>query len=110
MKLYIFFIVIFAFGFSLVFAHQPQSIDITVSGKDVSIYVSHPVSNAEKHYIRKIEVSVNGREIIEQTFSTQTDNSQEAVYHIPSLKKSDILEVKAYCSRFGELRKRIIVH
>ena len=102
--------VIMLFVFSSVFAHSPKSIDIIVAGKNISVSISHPVSNPQKHYVKKVEVILNNQKIIEQTFSVQEGNSQEVIYHIPSLKISDTITVKAFCNAGGSQRKTIIVH
>ncbi len=105
-------LIILAFVFSSVFAHSPKSVDVTVSlsEKKISVSISHPVSNSNNHYVKKVEVTLNDKKIIEQTFFVQEGNSQEVMYHIPSLKISDILKVEAFCNRGGSQKKTIIVY
>ena len=110
MKRLIFSVVILFFVFSSVFAHAPETVDITVSDKVIGVNIRHPVSNPKRHYVRKVEVILNGKKIIEQTFALQIGNRQELVYHIPSLKRSDVLTVEAFCNIGGSQKKTIIVH
>jgi desulfoferrodoxin (superoxide reductase-like protein) len=108
----IFFLVVFMLLFSsnLAFSHSPSNIDIEVKGKSVEVRVSHSVSDYTTHYVKKIEVRLNNKKIIEQNFSMQTNNNvQGAIYNIPSLKKEDTLAVYAYCSRYGDISKEIKV-
>jgi desulfoferrodoxin (superoxide reductase-like protein) len=70
----------------------------------------HPVSNPNSHYVKRVEVTLNNQKIIEQTFSLQEGNSQEVIYHIPSLKISDTVTVEAFCNIGGSQKKTIIIH
>ena len=93
----------------LVFAHPPTKIDISVNETVIGIIVTHPVPNPANHYINKIEVSLNEKKIIEQSFSLQTENTQKASYNIPELKKGDVVTVEADCNQYGELEQKITV-
>ncbi|MFA5271650.1 MAG: hypothetical protein WC412_04840 [Candidatus Omnitrophota bacterium] len=104
------FILFFIFSFLYVFeafGHPPQKIDITQSDKTINIVVTHNVKDPATHYIKLIEVVLNGKKIIDQEFSLQTANFQKATYSIPDLKKGDILEVDADCNQFGDLKEKI---
>lgn len=95
---------------SVVWAHPPQDIKITFdpSTKMLTAVIEHNVSDPAKHYIRKVDVSLNGREILTQQISRQ-DNpaTQEVSYLIPDAKAADTLSVEAYCSISGKLEKEI---
>ncbi|MDD5454960.1 MAG: hypothetical protein PHW62_05645 [Candidatus Ratteibacteria bacterium] len=110
MKCLILSLFIMLFAFSPIFAHTPKTVDITVSEKTIFISISHSVSNPNNHYIRKVEVFLNDKKIIEQTFSMQEGNSQELIYRIPSLKISDTVTVEAFCNMAGSQKRTIIVH
>jgi len=92
-----------------VYAHPPSSVAISRNGTSVEVMVTHTVSNPLQHYINLIEVFLNGKKIIEQHFSLQTENNQRALYIIPELKKGDIVEVEADCNQFGELKQKLTV-
>jgi hypothetical protein len=91
------------------FCHPPKDIAVTISGENIDIVVTHPVSNPSEHYIKTIKVSVNGVLLIQQTFFQQTGNEQRARYSIPGLKKSEPVTVEADCSMFGSLVKAATV-
>jgi len=103
-------LIIMLFVVSPVFAHSPKSVEITVSEKNISVSISHGVSNPKNHYVKRVEVMLNGQKIIEQKFSLQEGNSQEVIYHIPSLKISDTVTVEAFCNIGGSQKKTIIIH
>jgi desulfoferrodoxin (superoxide reductase-like protein) len=70
----------------------------------------HNTSNPESHYINKVDIVLNGKEIIEHEISRQDNNTSQAVsYLIPDAKTGDKLSLEAYCSISGELRKEIEV-
>jgi len=103
------FLVFFAFG-SAAYAHPPYDIKITFDGKTkiLQAVIMHNVSNPTNHYIKKVDVALNGKEIIEQTISRQDDNTSQTVsYFIPDVKDNDTLSVEGYCSISGKLAKEI---
>lgn len=92
------------------YAHPPQDIIITYDPdtKILQAVIIHNVSNPEKHYIKKVNVSLNGLHIIEHKISKQDNNtSQTAAYLIPDAKSGDTVSVEAYCSISGEMEKQI---
>lgn len=92
-----------------VYAHPPSSIALSRSGTSVEVLVTHNVSNPLQHYISLIEVFLNGKKIIDQHFSLQTENNQRALYIIPELKNGDIVEVEADCNQFGDLKQKLTI-
>jgi len=92
------------------FAHPPVSITATAANDQVNITVVHPVQNILDHYIKRIEVKLNGQRIIEQNCTCQANNDdQKAVYIIPGLKKGDVLNINAECNQFGSLSKDVTI-
>ncbi|MBU2103227.1 MAG: hypothetical protein ABH865_09205 [Candidatus Omnitrophota bacterium] len=93
-----------------VFAHSPEAVTISAEGAMVAVIVEHQVADPRGHYIKRIEISLNGRHIIVQEFSLQGSNTQQkAVYEIPGLKKGDILAVDADCNKGGDRSAKIEV-
>ncbi len=94
------------------YAHPPYDIKITFDHKTNLLHavIMHNVSNPLNHYIKKVDIGLNGKEIIEQTFSRQDNNDSQAVsYLIPDVKDGDVLSVEGYCSISGKLEKKITV-
>ena len=110
-KFYIFVIICIFLGVSsIAYAHPPSDIKISfdASTKILKAVMLHNVSNSLNHYIKKVDIGLNGKEIIEHEISRQDDNmSQTVTYLIPDVKKGDILSVEAYCSISGKLKKEI---
>lgn len=97
---------------SAAFAHAPTKIDIVYdpSGKVVAAVITHPVDDPKSHNIGKIDVSLNGKEILTHTISVQDNaNTQTVTYRIPDAKPGDRIEVEAYCNWTGTLEKEVEV-
>lgn len=112
MKNLLFFSIFFLILGSQTFAHPPSKIDITYDNqsKILKAIITHPVSNLNNHYISKVDVALNGKEIVEQKISFQDSNSTQAVeYYIPDTKSGDVLSVEAYCSISGKLTEKITI-
>ena len=98
--------------FSIAYAHPPSDIIITFDPKTkiLNAVIMHNVSNPQNHFIKKVDVALNGKEIIEHKLSRQDNNvSQTVSYLIPDAKTGNILSVEAYCSISGKLKKEIKV-
>ena len=94
------------------YAHPPSEIKITFdpATKILQAVITHNVSNPLNHYIKKVDVGLNGKEIIAHTLSKQDNNESQAVsYLIPDAKEGDTISVEGYCSISGKLEKEIRV-
>ncbi len=94
------------------FAHPPTDIAIIYDKgtKMLEVVITHPVSNSEKHYIKKVDTAINGVEVIEQKISRQDNGTaQRAWYYIPDVKDGDVISVEGYCSIHGKLKKEITI-
>ena len=95
---------------TLVYAHPPSDIKITFDPKTkiLGAVILHDVSNPSAHYIKKVDVFLNGKEIIQQEISRQDNfNSQTVSYFIPDAKTGDVFSVEGYCSISGKLEKQL---
>lgn len=103
----------FGLFFSTVaFAHPPSDIKIKFDSatKILQAIIYHNTSNPQKHYINKVDVGLNGKEIISQVISREDDNlSQTVSYLIPDAKPGDLISVEGYCNISGNLTKEIKV-
>lgn len=112
MKKLVCFAIVFFLGMSALYAHPPSDIKISFdpSVKLLEADIVHNTSNPTKHYINKIDVALNGKEIIEHSISRQDNNQSQTVrYYIPDAKDGDKLSVEGYCSVSGKLEKKISV-
>ena len=97
---------------STAYAHPPSDIKITYNSgiKILRAIITHSVSDIKKHFINKVDVALNGKEIIKHYISRQDNNDTQTVsYLIPDVKPGDTLSVEAYCSISGRLKKEIKV-
>ena len=112
MKKIIMFLILSFFVSSVAYAHPPSDIKITYDPKTkiLTAFIMHNVSDVKKHYINKVDVGLNGRDIISQSISQQDNNiSQKVSYLIPDAKEGDTLSVEGHCSISGKLAKEIKV-
>lgn len=89
-------------------AHPPSDIQVKYQAKTqlLNITVFHNVKDPKTHYIKEIEVILNGEKIIVQNFSQQSGaQTQLAVYQLYGVKPGDKVSVEAECSKFGVLSK-----
>ncbi|MDD4980194.1 MAG: hypothetical protein PHC54_02825 [Candidatus Omnitrophica bacterium] len=94
--------------YSIAYAHPPSDIIITFypASKILKVVIMHNVSDPESHFIMKVDIALNGKQIIEQEISRQdTNSSQTLSYLIPDAKLGDTISVEAYCSISGALEK-----
>ena len=104
------FFVIFLVSVSIAYAHPASDIKITfdLNTKMLKAVIMHNVSDPLKHYIKKVDVGLNGNEVIEHNISRQDNNENQTVtYLIPEAKDGDALSVESYCSISGILEKKI---
>lgn len=97
---------------SMVYAHPPSDIKIIFdpNTKMLQAVIIHNTSSPISHYIKKVDVGLNGKEIIEHSISREDNNETQTVsYLIPDVKDGDILSVEGYCSISGKLKKEITV-
>jgi hypothetical protein len=110
----VFLIGIFCFFFmtSLAYAHPPTKIDVNYdpATKILAATIFHSVQNPLRHFTIKVDVSINGKEILLHQISQQeTKDTQTVSYKLTDVKKGDILEVEAYCNISGKKAEKIQV-
>lgn len=102
----------FVFISSMAYAHPPSDIKITYdqNSKMLKALIMHDVLDTAAHHIKKVDVTQNETQIIEQLISIQDNNmNQTVIYYVPNVKSGDVLGVEAFCSIGGQLKKEIIV-
>lgn len=111
MKLFWGTIALFVFlSISCVYAHQPSWVISNYDSvkNELSVTITHRVSNYRRHYITRIDLIKNGRIVDSKQFNRQFNKGiQKANFTIHNIKPTDILSIKAYCNITGELEKDI---
>lgn len=92
-------------------AHPADSLVMSIDSNGLlSIQIYHPVKDHAKHYINKVTVELNGKEIIQQSFKSQTDKTvQELIYKIIDAKENDKITLTAYCNITGKKKEMLTV-
>ena len=106
---YLVFLAVFMIA-SIAYAHPPSDIKITFDPKTkmLQAVIMHNTNNPISHYIKKVDVGLNGKEIIGHNIPREDNNETQTVsYLIPDIKDGDILSVEAYCSISGKLEKQL---
>ena len=109
---YLVFLAVFMIA-SIAYAHPPSDIKITfdLKTKVLQAIIVHNTSNPAYHYISKVDVGLNGKEIIEHRIPREDNNETQTVsYLIPDVKGGDVLSVEGHCSISGKLKKEITVN
>lgn len=112
MKKIIMFLILIFFTVSSACAHPPSDMKITydLKARVLKAVIMHNVSDSKKHFIREVDIGLNGKNIISHAISRQDDiPSQTVIYRIPDARIGDVLSVEAYCSISGKLKKEIKV-
>ena len=106
-------LLIFSFFFiSLAYAHPPQDIKITFNkeNKTLTAVIKHVTSNPKTHYIQKVDIGLNGKEIDDIKLLAQDNSTTQTItYVFTNIKSQDVISVEAYCNLFGKLQKQITV-
>ena len=94
------------------FAHPPSDIKIQfdVKTQTLNAVIMHRVSNPLTHYIYKVDIGLNGKEVKSLSFKQQATNREQlATAVLSGVKKGDSLSVEGYCNLSGKLEKEINV-
>ena len=95
---------------STAYAHPPSDIKITFDPMTniLTAVIAHNTSNPSNHYIKKVDIGLNGKEIIEHTISRQDNNAEQTVsYRIPD----NYFPWLAYISgKITDLAARQVIH
>jgi len=97
---------------AVAFAHPPSDIKIQfdIKTQTLNAVIAHRVSNPLTHYIFKVDIGLNGKEIQSLSFTKQATNREQlASADLSGVKVGDTLSVEGYCNLSGKLKKEIKV-
>ncbi len=97
---------------SSLFAHSAKDVTATYDKETKLLKVDyvHKVSDEAKHYIVKVIVEVNKKEIITQLLSKQESaDGGELIYRIPDLKIGDEVRVITECNKTGKKSTKVTI-
>lgn len=91
-------------------ANPPRDIvpEFDSSTKILKIEVVHPVRSVESHFVKKLEIFLDGKLMVVQNFNSQSSKKTQEVFYvlIDALAGSEIV-IQAECSIYGSLKKKM---
>jgi hypothetical protein len=109
-KITVFLMLLLAVAVTSAYAHTPSDMKITFdpATKVLKLVIMHDVPDPALHYIGRVNVDLNGKEVINDKLSHQDNNTSETLsYTIPNAKPGDIITVYVRCSIIGRLKRKI---
>ena len=91
-------------------AHPASKVTLRYKDGKLDINITHKVKNYNTHYIKTVEIYVNGELVKKIELTHQND-----VYYytflesMPNLKRGDVVEVKTICNKFGNKSGKIVI-
>jgi len=83
-------------------AHDPQRVDVYYDNntKTLSVKITHPSNNADKHFVKEVTVKKNGAVVQQVAYMKQAGNVFTYSY-ILTATPADTFEVTAVCNIHG---------
>lgn len=95
----------------LVSAHAPSAMQLEYdnSSQTLQVIVTHNVSDPATHYVYRIQITINGANLITEEYEGQpTDSQFTYTFQIPA-SPGDVIEVTAECNLGGSITERLDV-
>ena len=94
------------------FAHAPAKVNLSLDEENTILHVrfEHRVRDAAQHFVYRVTVRLNDKEIIDQTLGRQDDETGGSLlYRIAEAKPGDTIEVRVRCNKGGSKTGKITV-
>jgi hypothetical protein len=93
----------------VVSAHSPREVklDYDLTAQTLKATITH-TGFSDSHYINKVEIRKNGNLVSLQEYKNQPSETFTYSYKVTA-GAGDVLEVKAYCSKFGSKAEKLAV-
>jgi len=111
-KIAVFLVLLLAVAVRCAYAHTPSEMKISFDPetKVLKLVIMHDTPDVVLHYIKRVNVELNGKEVINDVLARQeNDKSETLSYTIPNAKPGDIITVYVRCSIIGRLKGKIKV-
>jgi desulfoferrodoxin (superoxide reductase-like protein) len=84
-------------------AHPPKSITLSYDAqkKLLTVAITHPSFFPSKHYIKSVEISVNGKNVKSSSYSNQPSSEPITYTYQVDAATGDEISVVATCNMFG---------
>jgi hypothetical protein len=87
-------------------AHPPAGLTVSCKADEglLKIEISHPVGNVSDHYVKNVDVEVDGEDVADLSYSGQMDRQgQTVLVTIGRFNEGANVKVEAECNKFGDL-------
>ena len=83
-------------------ATSPSSVSLSYGqvSSDLSVTIDHPVLNIKNHYIREVQLTVNGKVVNDSTYTSQPSDTFTYTYPL-ALSPGNVVVATATCSLSG---------
>jgi len=91
-------------------AHTPTAMDISFdpSTAKISVTITHPVDDPTTHYLKTIQVKLNGNVISDPDYKSQLTKDTFTMTYDVNANPGDTVWVTATCNRGGTLEKSYV--
>jgi hypothetical protein len=95
----------------IVSAHNPTDMDLSfdTSTKELKVSITHPVSDTNIHYIKKIYIKINQEEPIIEEYTRQPGNSFTYTFDGLEVIEGYAVRVNAECNQGGSIIRELKV-
>jgi hypothetical protein len=92
-------------------ANPPSDMTLAYNGlsKELVVTITHPVADPATHYIKTIQVSINGHRINETLYTSQPTTTTFSYKYPLTAQPCDEISVTASCILGGDLTKQMTV-
>ncbi|MDD2756315.1 MAG: hypothetical protein PHS80_12420, partial [Methanothrix sp.] len=92
-------------------AHPPSQVSLAYDSQNQSLKVTttHQVSDPTSHYIFRIDILKNGKQVITKEYTSQPSSSTFSYDYPLNASKGDVLKATAYCVIAGSKSSEITV-
>jgi hypothetical protein len=95
-----------------IMAHSPSALQLSydISENVLDVTITHTVSNAQTHYIQRIEIEKEGSlQKLLKTYDSQPSTSTFTYSYTIAAEDGDVLTATVYCSQGDMLTKSITI-
>lgn len=86
------------------YAHSPDKVVLSYDpeGRSLTVEAIHPVADPGRHFVNRLEVSLNGEKVLQTEPPRQNATGMKEVYLLTDATPGDIVQVTAFCNRGGD--------
>ncbi len=93
------------------FAHAPSDMTLgyDAMNEEITVMVSHSSGNPSAHYVDRLEIVVNGDLMLNEIPEPQNDPALVIPVGALEFKSGDVVSVRAFCNRGGDIIREIVI-